>query len=140
MAKQMIIESEEFPAEQGNYQVGYKHPPREHQFKPGQSGNPKGVPKHRCNLWRWVCMYMNMTDAEIRKIKKREMTQVQKTALKIVLDMAEGKACGSERLARHVFDREEGRAVERVVYDRQEVMTEEQCERIREFMRKKFES
>ena len=25
--------------------VGYKKPPREHQFKPGQSGNPHGRPK-----------------------------------------------------------------------------------------------
>jgi hypothetical protein len=25
--------------------VGYGRPPREHQFKPGQSGNPKGRPK-----------------------------------------------------------------------------------------------
>jgi hypothetical protein len=25
--------------------VGYKHPPREHQFAPGVSGNPRGRPK-----------------------------------------------------------------------------------------------
>src|ERR1700722_12712585 len=25
--------------------VGYKHPPKEHQFRPGQSGNPAGRPK-----------------------------------------------------------------------------------------------
>jgi len=25
--------------------VGYRRPPRQHQFKPGQSGNPKGRPK-----------------------------------------------------------------------------------------------
>lgn len=30
---------------QKDYEVGYKRPPREHQFKPGQSGNPKGRPK-----------------------------------------------------------------------------------------------
>jgi hypothetical protein len=27
------------------YEVGNKKPPKEHQFKPGQSGNPKGRPK-----------------------------------------------------------------------------------------------
>jgi len=26
-------------------EVGYKKPPKEHQFKPGQSGNPGGRPK-----------------------------------------------------------------------------------------------
>lgn len=28
-----------------DYEVGYKRPPAEHQFKTGQSGNPKGRPK-----------------------------------------------------------------------------------------------
>jgi hypothetical protein len=32
------------------YEVGYGKPPKEHQFKPGQSGNPKGRPKESKNL------------------------------------------------------------------------------------------
>lgn len=28
-----------------DYEVGYKKPPKEYQFKPGQSGNSKGRPK-----------------------------------------------------------------------------------------------
>ena len=32
------------------YAVGNKHPPKHSQFKPGQSGNPKGRPKGSSNL------------------------------------------------------------------------------------------
>ncbi len=33
-----------------NYTVGYKRPPKNTQFKPGQSGNPNGRPKDCKNL------------------------------------------------------------------------------------------
>ena len=38
------------PLNQNKYKVGYKKPPEHTQFKPGQSGNPKGRPKNTKNL------------------------------------------------------------------------------------------
>jgi Family of unknown function (DUF5681) len=34
-------------AVQGDYQIGYGKPPKQYQFKPGQSGNPRGRPRGR---------------------------------------------------------------------------------------------
>ena len=33
------------PRDEGDYEVGYGRPPKHTQFKPGQSGNPKGRPR-----------------------------------------------------------------------------------------------
>src|SRR5437868_8895940 len=39
-----------WPMQPDDYEVGYKHPPKHSQFKPGQSGNTKGRPRKRENL------------------------------------------------------------------------------------------
>ena len=49
-----------------NSPVGYGRPPVNRQFKPGQSGNPKGRPKGRKNLTTTV------VDALSKKIKVRD--------------------------------------------------------------------
>lgn len=38
----------------GSYEVGHGKPPKEYQFKPGQSGNPKGRPKGPGNILKVV--------------------------------------------------------------------------------------
>jgi len=130
-----------FPAKQGKSQVGYANPPDEHQFKPGQSGNPNGPPKHRTQLWTYFCRYMNMTDADIKNLKKSTLTQSQQTALKLVENAKEGRYSGSERLARYAIDRDEGKVVEHLVINEdQNVLTDEDCERIREVLRRNCEA
>jgi len=119
-------------AAQREYPVGDKKPPKEFQFKPGQSGNPNGPPKHRTQLWTYFCRYMALTDAELATLDRKKLTQAQQAALKLVQNAKKGKYSGSERLARHVFDREEGKAVEHLVIENENTLTDEECEQIRE--------
>ena len=117
--------------------VGYRKPPKEAQFKPGQSGNPKGCPKHRTNLWVWFCQYMQMSDAQIKKLKRPGRTQVQQMALKLVRQAKAGKYCGSERLAKYVIDREEGKAAEHLIIGNENDLTDDECEQIRRTLKKR---
>ena len=105
------VKKSKLPAKQREYEVGNKKPPKEYQFPPGQSGNPAGPPKRKTQLRVWFCKYMEMTDAEIKKLKPEKLTQAQQTALKLVENAKDGKYSGSERLARYVIDRDEGKAV-----------------------------
>ena len=94
-------QTQSVPAKQGESKVGPGNPPEEHQFKPGQSGNPAGPPKRKTQLWVYVNQFMEMTDHQIAKVDRTKLTQAQKVALKLVQRAAEGKGCDSERLARY---------------------------------------
>ena len=132
MAKNATTKSKKVAAAQRKSKVGYKKPPKEYQFKPGESGNPKGASVRRTNLWVWFCKYMTLTDAKLAKLDRSKLTQAQQVALKLVENAKDGKYSGSERLARHVFDREEGKAVEHLVIENENTLTDEECEQIRQ--------
>ena len=134
--KKKSTRGKKLPVQQGEYEVGNKKPPKEHQFKPGQSGNPKGAPVHRINLWPLFCKFMAMTDAELAELDRKKLTQAQQTALKLVENAKNAKYSGSERLARHVFDREEGKATEHLIVGNEKKLSHEECENIREILRK----
>lgn len=142
MSEQENTNDGDIPAEQGSaeeYKVGPGFPPKEYQFQPGQSGNTKGVPPSRCNLWRHVCNFMNMPMSEFEKIKISSLTAVQKTAYKIVEAMSDGEAPAAGFMSKHFFDREEGKAVEHIKFDTEQAMSPEKINEAREFMRKKME-
>ena len=127
--KKKSAKGKKSPAKQGE-------PPKEHQFKKGQSGNPAGPPVRRTQLWVWFCKFMAQTDAEIGNLDRKKLTQAQQTALRLVKNAKGGKYSGSERLARHVFDREEGRATEYLVIENENTLSDEECEEIRKVLLK----
>jgi hypothetical protein len=73
----------------GHHNVGYGRPPKQNQYQPGQSGNPKGRPKGRKNtatLLREILdrMIEVRNGSTIRKISVREamLTRFAESALK----------------------------------------------------------
>ncbi len=87
------------PSEDGEYRVGFGRPPKDTQFKPGQSGNPKGRPKGSRNLSTIVANALDTSvrvrtpDGE-RRISYREA---------IVLRVREKAAKGELRAAEKLF-------------------------------------
>ena len=71
-----IVVPEEIPAEQGK--VGYKNPPKEYQWKPGQSGNPLGRRAEGESLKEYQARkYRKMPDEEKDKVLA-EMNEIDK--------------------------------------------------------------
>ena len=111
-------QTQDVPAQQGeDYKVGPGCPPKEHQWQPGQSGNPAGSPKAKTNLYKHISKYSGMTDAELAQLDLESLTQSEKAGLKIVQDMAAGNRTGAEGMARYIVDREEGRIPENLRVD-----------------------
>jgi len=123
-------------ARQGNddYKVGPGCPPKEYQFKSGESGNPKGNVKHRTHLWEYFTKYMAMTADKREKIDRTRLTAAQETALMMVEKAVTGEGCRTEHLARYIIDREEGKAVEHLIIDDGADLSDEECEELRKLI------
>jgi hypothetical protein len=66
---------------------GYKSPPKEHQFAPGASGNPRGRPKGSRNLRTDLAQLMKKTVA-VRENGKRRRISRQEAMLLSLYDKA----------------------------------------------------
>lgn len=105
------------------------------QFKPGQSGNPKGPPKAKTRLWMYFCQYLGMTDSQFDKLKsKKKLKQVQQAAIKMVEDFVAGFASSNIKLAVYTVDRDEGKALETIRVSSADPLTDEECENIRDIL------
>jgi hypothetical protein len=81
--------------------VGYGRPPREHQFKPGQSGNKRGRPKGSKNEATIISELLN------RRIDIRQNGSVRKITLLegILLKFAEDALKGNPKSAAFLLNR-----------------------------------
>ncbi len=137
MARKRISEAGQSVADlqrDDGYKVGPGHPPREHCFKPGESGNPNGQPKHRTHLWTYFTQYMAMTDEQIAKLDTDKLTQAQQTALGLVERVKAGEKIGATCMARYIVDREEGKAVEHIVIGEGADLSDDECDQIRQLL------
>lgn len=113
---------------------------RKTQFKPGQSGNPAGVPRSKTMLWQYFCKYLDMTDSQFDKLKsKKTLKQAQQAAIKMVEDFKSGDVSGNIKLAKYAVDRDLGKALETVKVSGVEPFSDEECENIREIMKRNVE-
>lgn len=75
-----------------SYEVGYRRPPIESRFKPGQSGNPKGRPKRHRNVRTVVQETLNQR-ITIREGKRtRLLSKLEGVVLAVVNSALQGNA------------------------------------------------
>ena len=79
--------------------VGYKNPPREHRFKPGQSGNPRGRPKGVKSLDQ------RLQEELDRPVTVKIGARAQKVPVwrAVVMKLAEAAMKGEFRAMQHVL-------------------------------------
>lgn len=73
------------------YSVGYRKPPRDKQFKPGQSGNPRGRPKGKLSSRQLIEKYL---DAKIKVMvgnREKMMTRREALIFGLIADGLKGK-------------------------------------------------
>jgi hypothetical protein len=88
-------------ASDASYRVGYGRPPKQSQFKPGQSGNPRGKPKGRKN-------YETILDQILhRKLPIRDRGSVRQVPLieAMLLKFAEEALRGNPKAAAFLLNR-----------------------------------
>jgi hypothetical protein len=85
-------------------EVGYGRPPREHQFKPGHSGNPRGRPKGSKNETTILHDLLN------RKIEVRQGGRSRKISVleAILMRFTEDALKGNTKSAAFLFNRYAG--------------------------------
>lgn len=85
------------PKPQDGYNVGYGRPPKHTQFRPGQSGNPKGRPKRDKSLTSLLAAILSETMSIVENGKERRVSRLEALARTIAARAIKGdvKAMGT---------------------------------------------
>lgn len=91
--------------------VGYGHPPREHQFKPGQSGNPSGRRRKAVpDKPRTEAEILQAIGEEIVEVGGKAMTMLELTMRTLYTRAAKGEAAAMRILVPKLADLEKEKA------------------------------
>lgn len=80
-----------------DYEVGYKKPPAEHQFKPGQSGNKKGRPSGARSLATEMAEILNTPIILTEGGKRRKVSTLKGVLLRLREKALKGDARAIDR-------------------------------------------
>ena len=72
------------------YEIGYKRPPKNGQFKKGRSGNPKGRPKGSSNFMTLLEQELAQPIVVNENGKKKTITRMQAMAKRMIADALQG--------------------------------------------------
>lgn len=72
------------------YEIGYRRPPANNQFKKGKSGNPKGRPKGSKNFLTLLEQELEQTIIVNENGKKKVITRMQAMVKRMVADALQG--------------------------------------------------
>jgi hypothetical protein len=82
----------------GEYEVGYGKPPKHTQFKPGQSGNPKGYKKHLKSLKTLLMEALNERILVTKAGRQRRITGAEVLSKSVVARAIKGDIRSTEFL------------------------------------------
>jgi hypothetical protein len=95
----VALASARVPSRAGAYEVGYKKPPKATRFKAGESGNPKGRPRHSKNFNTVVAEAMNER-VSVRTAKgERRLSRLELMVMKAVEMASKGNMRAIQQLA-----------------------------------------